>query len=406
MPGRTGPCLTNLTLLLVSGLMGIGLTEGALRALLPSARGYYALMPGTNRSFDVPPGLLPGVAGRVRYRVNRYGIRGRLFGPDGAEYRILAGGGSTTECLVLDDTLAWPYLLEAGLDRTADGRRAWVGNVGRSGKTARDHVVQIKHLLTWYPRIDAVIVLVGANDLVKTLQQGFDYGAPRPITEPAAEAEQLQSAFVSLPGTLQGAGGSSARPWFRETAVWQLARRAKLVWQHRSRWGAGDGGIARVRRVRAQVDHPIDSLPPLDAPLAEYRANLEAIIAVARAAGVRLVFMTQPTLWHEHLSPALERLLWFGWVGTREPDSTTAFFTTSALARGMSRYNATLLSVCADAGGECIDVAGFLPPDTTVFYDDMHFNEAGSRQLAELLQDHFARRPPFARLGFGNEEWQ
>ena len=43
---------------------------------------------------------------------------------------------------------------------------------------------------------------------------------------------------------------------------------------------------------------------------------------------------------------------------------------------------------------ECIDLAPVLPGDTTLFYDDVHFNESGAEKVAEVLAQYILYRPP------------
>ena len=62
-----------------------------------------------------------------------------------------------------------------------------------------------------------------------------------------------------------------------------------------------------------------------------------------------------------------------------------AYYATTALARGMAAFNAELLSACREHGIDCLDLAALLPADTTVFYDDLHFNEAGARAVAREM---------------------
>ena len=40
-----------------------------------------------------------------------------------------------------------------------------------------------------------------------------------------------------------------------------------------------------------------------------------------------------------------------------------------------------------------------VPRDTTALYDDVHFNERGSRLLARVLAEHFRKGAPFRRPG-------
>lgn len=59
---------------------------------------------------------------------------------------------------------------------------------------------------------------------------------------------------------------------------------------------------------------------------------------------------------------------------------------------GVDRHNGVLRDVCRERGLDCLDRATLLPKDTTVFYDDCHFNEAGARRVASLFAEHVRTR--------------
>jgi lysophospholipase L1-like esterase len=390
--------LSNLILATTSILVALVTVEIALRATVPPTRSYFVSAPGTDYTLTPPPGLLTGVHGTAHFRVNAVGVRGRPFGADDAEYRILAVGGSTTRCTVLDSTEAWPYLLEHQLGQTADRRSVWVGNVGKDAATSREHVLQVKYLLKQYPRIDAVVVLVGVNDMLSTLQQGWQYRLPDAVTTPEAERVEMERAFAETPHRVQDPEILSAVgvPWYKATAVWQMAHRAKEVLVTHRIYPIKDfpSHVAQSRRERQEAAEWVDSLPPLDAPLREYRRNLNALADITAASGATLVLVTQPTVWRAGMSVAEQQVLVFGYLGPiKRP--MRVFYTVGSLERAMSRYNETLLTVCRERGLGCVDAAARLARDTTTMYDDMHFNEAGARLLARLLADHFGSRPPF-----------
>jgi len=389
--------LSSVALAAVSVIVALGAAEVVLRTALPPSRGYFVLLPGTERILISAPDVIHGVEGVSHLRVNRFGVRGRSFGDDRAEYRILAVGGSTTLCTSLDDTEVWTHLLEVALARTADGRQVWVGNVGQNGATTRDHVLHVKYLLRQFPRVDAVVSLVGVNDVMAALRQGWQYRIPAPVTDPDAEREQVPRAFARFPGRLQDQVGPGGGPWYKATALWQLGRRAKqgLGWRRTVRSRGGAQGILRGARLQRYTARTwIDSLPPLEAPLIAYRRNLNAMADFAAAAGVRLVFATQPSAWRDSMSDAENRRLWLGWMGA-DFLSAPAYFTTRALSQAMARFNETLLEVCRARGLECVDVARVVPRDTVALYDDVHFTEHGSRLVATALVEHFRTRPPF-----------
>ena len=256
-------------------------SEGLLRLALPARDKYYVNVPDTDLRGTIPPSIVRGVDSIVHYRLNSLGIRGRDFGADSSEYRILAVGGSTTECVLLNNTQAWPAVIERMLHRTADGRQVWVGNVGRSGLTSREHVLHLEHLLPQYPRIDAVVALVGVNDVLTALRQGDAYRLPRPITEPDAERDDLRRAFAVLPHMENLPVDGMHFGWYRSTALFDVARRARLAWSARGSFAfSPDGGLVQARRRRS-VGPLLDSVPSLDAPLVEYRRNLNGMADMA-----------------------------------------------------------------------------------------------------------------------------
>jgi lysophospholipase L1-like esterase len=380
----------NLLLAGAAVALTLAASEVTLRLVLPSRDRYYVNLPLTDMRAVLSPRVVRGVDSAVRYQVNADGIRGRSFGPDSAEYRILAVGGSTTECLLLNYESSWPALLEQRLARTIDGRSVWVGNVGRSAMTSREHVLHLKYLLAQYPRIDAVVVLVGINDMLSALRQGSRYTLPRPITEMEAERRDLRRAFASLPHIEDLPVDSVTFPWYHRTALWDLARRAKAVHQRSARLdNLASDGLVGLRERRA-AGMTIDTMPSLETPLVEYRRNLMTMADIAAARHVRLVFSTQSFLWRNDMSSVERHDLW---LGSRGPDE--AYYSPRVLAQAMGDYNAVTMEVCKMRSLDCIDAASAIPHSSAMFYDDVHFTNAGSRQMAVVVAEYFSHQPPF-----------
>ena len=70
------------------------------------------------------------------------------------------------------------------------------------------------------------------------------------------------------------------------------------------------------------------------------------------------------------------------------------YYSPAALAKGLEAYNARLLDICRRRGAECVDLASMLAKDTSVFYDDLHFNESGARKVAAVLASYLAAEHP------------
>ncbi len=149
-------------LILVSVAIALVSGELVLRAMTPDE--YYVFPPGLERTFRPVPDTMPGVNGNSRFIINEDGIRGPKFSDEDA-FRILVVGGSTTECLYLDQTETWTQLLQDMLNAQRPGSHIWVGSVGKSGLDTRHNRLQVERLLGQYDRIDLVVLLEGVNDM-------------------------------------------------------------------------------------------------------------------------------------------------------------------------------------------------------------------------------------------------
>ncbi len=164
-PGRAVRLLVVLVSLLAAALLG----EITLRCVL-DVGSYRIWPPHLETLFRPAPGLMPGIEGESRFRINSRGLRGDEPDPS-ARYRILVLGGSTAECLYLDQEETWPALVQGLLRERAPALGVQVENAGVSGRDTRDHVVQARHLLPQLPDLDCVLLLCGVNDLTLRLSR-------------------------------------------------------------------------------------------------------------------------------------------------------------------------------------------------------------------------------------------
>lgn len=380
--------LTNLNLLLISILVPVLLGEAGLRFYLPPVGKYYVWPPNLHQVFRPNPAIMPGVQGESHFIVNSQGIRGDEFSPDD-DYRILAIGGSTTECLYLDQTEAWPYLLQTNLNQQVADEKIWVGNTGKSARTSREHLLHVQYLIPQYPKIDTIIMLVGFNDF----NSGFRWGEENPFTAAAVGANEavLRRAFDVV------VKQDPFAPYYQATALWRIVERIQRSQLQQAAVADVDvedetGQNYVQRREKRQLAPKIDQLPDLSASLAEYTTNLNRIVDLAEAYQVRLILMTQPTMYRPNLTEAEEKLFWGGAGPGRE-----FFYSAKAMEAGIAQYNQRLLDVCQQHELECIDLASALPKDTTVFYDEVHFNENGSSLVAGVVGDYLLSHPPFSQ---------
>lgn len=370
-------------------LLAVGCTLLAAEAILRSVetnRRYFVHKPGLRRIFRPMADVMPGVQGESRFFVNADGLRAPPLTP-GQDLRILCVGGSTTECMILDEDRTWPALLNARLNAEAGAKRSiWVGNAGKSGCNSRHNLLHVEKLLKQLPRVDVLVLLLGVNDLGFRLAADRNYSPWQPEQRDADDA-LYEKAFAVAP---------ARRPPGPRPALWALSSlRATFLRLRKAKEPAPElqaqvqdaaGACYKSWRFSRQKAGRIrNDLPDLGPALAEYEQNLRAILAAARQHRVRCVFLTQPVLWRAGLPHEQERLLWMGGVGNFRFEKGCDYYSTPALRAGMDLYNNTLREVCRAETVDCIDLAALLSKDLSLFYDDCHFNQQGAEQVAETL---------------------
>ncbi len=341
--------------------------------------GYFIWPTNLTRIFRPQADVMIGIEGESTFQTNSIGLRGDELLPT-HNHRILTIGGSTTECLFLDQTEAWPQLLQANMNASNSDPTNWVGNGGMSGRTTRNHLTAIQYLSIDELKIDTVIMLVGINDFARRLAQDDTYD-PNFMQAEGATEQLLAHTFTGT--DFERLSDSQVK----RSAIWWALQVFINPPQNEPNVQDGAGRVySKWRNHRQQADKLLTELPPMDAALTEFEQNLTDIANITSEKSVRLVLMTQPTMWQENLPSELERLLWFGGIGDFMNTPNQSYYSVEALEEGITKYNEVTLKLCSENEHiECIDLASKLPKDTSVFYDDVHFNEQGAELVANIV---------------------
>lgn len=378
--------LSTILLLCSALVVTILLAETVLRFAHPN--GYYVWPPHIKRFFKPDQGVMPGIFGESRFESNSLGIRGDELTPSHT-YRILAIGGSTTECMLLDQFETWPYLLQKTLDENIPNHNVWVGNAGMSGRTTRHHLTAMRYLPLRKMRIDVIVLLIGINDFSKRLSRDERYD-PHFLAKPEATEKMMSRTFM---GSYNYTNGT----FFKKTALWQMLKKVKAMVLHIASLEENGMNYVTWRKHRQQATEIRTKLPDLSSAIEEYARNINKIIDIAQEKSLRLIFMTQPTIWKPGLSEELDSLLWLGGIGNFQVESGKPYYSVEALDKGITKYNEVLLNICKERGVECVDLS-YLEKDTTVFYDDVHFNESGARKVFMALVNYILSHEPFGTV--------
>jgi lysophospholipase L1-like esterase len=322
-----------------------------------------------------------GVAGPVHIDTNPEGIRGTEWSSDrSSEYRILAIGGSTTECFAQDQPNTWTALVQTELAQTQDGRSVWVGNAGHGGHGSREHVLAMRYMLDQY-NPDAVIIMMGGNEMESL--QGPDYDPDFVYND--TKMQGLASSFFESPIPPIK---SLAQFTPRNTALWTFfkASRNRIFPANNGDLIQTVEGYRQLQEARQNAWLVVNEMPDLQVGLEGYRNNILEMIRLAREHNTHLVFMTQPTLLKSEMSPEENNRLWAGWFGPRE---LNAYWSPGVLGKAVDAHNQTLLAVCKEEGIDCIDLASMLPKTIDIFWDQVHFTDYGSSLAADEVIKYF-----------------
>ncbi|MCA1815418.1 MAG: SGNH/GDSL hydrolase family protein [Acidobacteria bacterium] len=314
-----------------------------------------------NFSFATEPEEgLPGVHGHNLFTTNNAGFRGDYLATPkpGGEFRVFVIGGSTVECLYLDDAKSLTRVLQDELSAHAPaGVNVKVYGAGKSGAASDDHVAMITERIV-HLEPDLVVVFSGVNDLTRSI---YDYDYLHYL--PQGEGQKLPL-------------------WHMLATEFQLPRRLVYL---KARLSPGESRALEELPARSDYREKVRiraAAPRTDArPRVEtnaYAANLRTIIGVARAHNIRLVLMTQPSSWNSAVDPSAQGWHWITYrrgVTYREDYMDEALESFDDQTRRLSADNSVPL----------YDAAKSLPKSLEIFYDDVHFNENGARAAAEGL---------------------
>jgi lysophospholipase L1-like esterase len=369
------PWIRGLLYLVIAVSVAYGFAETWLRSTIhppPQADAHPFVWPALFRQRFVIAEPVPGLPPqRTTLTASALGVRGDeldvLPGGDDDTFRILTLGGSSTECLLLDDGDAWPAIVQRQL-RARTGRAIWVGNAGKSGQNSQDYIV---HALALAPavRADVILVMASANDLQAAIEGHY------------------------VPVTLDGGwdAGSAARRIYSRKGPRALARLEPshtAFWLKR-RFGGSEldfGEFYRMMRKRRGAADKLEELEDLDLFAEVYRTNLETLVeATGRHPGTKLVLMTHPAIWKKDMSEAERATLWAGYtcMDCKEP----RYYSADVLRAGLERLNATMLSVCEQQSLPCLDLERRVEKTLDHFIDDAHLTGTGSQLVADQVTE-------------------
>lgn len=365
----------------VAFFLSIAAGEVFFRTFVPIADPYEALK--TPRHYipsQFPPHLrltieaeegLPGIVGKNVFTTNNMGFRGEDLAnpkPQG-EFRIFLVGGSTAECLSVDDSQAINTVLQNELTRSIPaGQTVKVYTAAKSGDRSYDHIAMIVHRLV-HLEPDMIVVFAGFNDLNASMKNADYLHYRNNGNESKLAGRTLAMMLVTefelgrrVHYLMKSLVGKTDRQVFEEIPV-------KTDYKE---------------KVKVRLSVPVSDELPRTNPAA-YRLNLSTIEGVARAHGIQLLFMTQPSSWNSQIDPSIRNWHWMTYRAgtTYREDSMDA---------ALTMVNNVTREVSTERGVPLLDLAKTIPKSTEFFIDDVHFNVKGAQEIGTQLASFIRSR--------------
>jgi len=270
---------------------------------------------------------------------------------ESADWSLVFLGGSTTECIFMDEAKRFPYMV-GRLIEAQTGKKVNSFNGGKSGNTTFNLVTNLlAKVVPMHP--NAVIMMETINDLTMLLFRNGYWGS----NSRGSLITIQQDDHIWLYYVLKGFKNFFIKHFYDQ--AWDIIH---SVSQPRDEFAGS--------RVHIDIDERAPDI------LSAYRKNLELFIYMCRLYGIVPVLMTQQNRIIDPPDPAI----------------SAGYQPYIALGMPYANYKRlydSLLNVVRTVGEEngvmVIDLASRIPPKSEYLYDAVHFTEKGSVLGASVI---------------------
>jgi lysophospholipase L1-like esterase len=275
-----------------------------------------------------------------------------------ADVTLVFLGGSTTECLYMEEENRFPYLAGRLLEKKT-GLKVNSYNGGRAGNNSLHSLdILLNKVIPLNP--DIVVLMENINDLSILLYEKT-YWNRNPTRAPLVEKPPtFKTVLKNFEENLH---------LIRDLTIPNLSRELKEL-LHSGK--ADEFGRVRGQKITIDRGHLVK----------QFSLNLQAFIDLCRVRGIIPVLMTQESRLTDRPDDLIARLV--GQMETQHGISYREFKEVFDL------MNRTIREVGAQRGVLVIDLARAVPPTPEYLVDTTHFNDQGSRHAAGLISEGLA----------------
>ncbi len=368
--------------MLVALTAAVVLFEFGARLWLRLVARTYPWKPYTHFDITPDPKVLPQLSPRTTFKANSLGLRGAEAPVADRVFRVVTCGGSAVECFSLDESEAWPTLVEKHLSMPDVKAQLGVDavhvlNLAKSGFTNEALGYLVPRVLDRVGPIDVLTITTGTSAVNAWTKAG---------TPPFAQSPGRAWDDVHWHGEAQyrfSASGCATTELVRRMQHW----RKRPVIALRNTGGA----LAAGRRARENASEMRTSVPDLQAWIADYEASLGALIQSASRYAKRVVLLRQS--WFDAPNPTAHELsqFWHGFAGDAAPGDRKIFYDYATFSKLMAETDAANIRVARRFGIETVHLAEAVAPTLENYYDQIHYTPVGAAHVATLVTARLLR---------------
>ncbi len=349
--------MNNLLAFIFGCLLALSLLEIFLRLYHPfpvMVKQNDILLPA-NRAFVFENTHIEKLDTHITCTKNELGFRGENLPTDLASVTsIIAVGGSTTECRLLNDGHDWPHLVHKKLQAHFPKEKIWMNNGGIDGHSTFGHLILLENYLCEM-KPDYLLFLTGINEMGREDLFSEDQAIVRSNSFSLTDWVKKNSETFILANNL-----------YRSFKAYQV--------------DLAHGNLDLLKLETPVVgQEEVDSLFKAHLPyIAAYRERLEKVVSKAMACGSSPILITQPLLFGNGTDSL---------TGVDLGKVVTKFFNGQTYWCLLEEYNDATRNTALELNLPLIDLARWMPKDSRYFYDAMHFTNEGSEVVSQIVEE-------------------
>jgi len=351
------------------------LLEFASRLIIRKGK-YFVFVPGRRTTAEPDPEILPSLEKLIRVNMNELGERGDPV-PKGLDTKVLLGGGSSVECLFIDQETSIDGRLRKALPALPcfDGKKVHVGNIGKSLIDIKTLTMMVEKVSLNYDKIDVLVFQIGASDVVRWLENGAPANGKLGM-------KRIDDVFIFHP-EIEFAFDSN------NLGIRKLLGRARVKkTQHYAKTGRR---YKEMRKMRKEAKNTIEAVPDPDQFLKSVREALSDLLKVASAPGRMVIVARQPWFDKEEFSEEELSFFWHGGLGNTFREQVDTFYSPYVIAKLMRKLDEEVAKVCEETSTPHINCKSLIPDDLEHYYDQIHPTSKGCAIIAEAVAEEIEK---------------